>query len=742
MLRHLHRSVSTSIGHYRSGVGVRIGFGTRPASGFPIPRALDFRHSTVRTTSLLGFSTATSKNRESSSRVRHVPNTTTMVPAAEDQVIDLTTSSPPASRSQPHTTVFDDEDDEDLRLAIAMSLQQQEQEEDRAQGKGKVPRSPDLPATEQHAPQPSGPVGVVGLDRKAMEAERLARLKRKRDVDVDDDDSVPEMVRAPRISPPPLRRRVAAPNSANAITPIPANVTTLTLPMSKSAVSKPSPASSLSETVRTYPTGIILKTHAPGYPADLTISFTDLIAPVTSLTSCLLSSFIWDFDWLFPHFSTKSTNFLLVMHAKYPGERAQIESDFNGIPNIKVCFPPMGGNVNCMHSKLMLLFYTERCRVVVPTANLMGFDWGRGSVMENMVWLIDLPLLDTVDGPETEFKSSLIAFLRAQTVPQNVIEKLGRYDFSGTQEVRFVHSIGGSHDGEQWRETGHCGLGKAVSSLGLATSEPIEVDFVTSSVGSLNEEFMRSIYVACQGDDGLTEYTLRTAKTVPARRVDGDGRELVQKNAGQSWRSHFRFYFPSQNTVDASNGGPGSAGTICFQQKWWEGTKFPRENMQDCVSVRAGLLMHNKVGWDPSVCNASGSRINARSRLSSSTSPAPTTWTRGDAWAGRTLAVRIFPRALGRLSPSPQHICADVGHRGRLVQDKLTKRPKLNCRNWECGVVVPIQRKKEHGSDSSQEDSSTACALQGLATSVPIPMQWPSEPYEEAKRRPWFFGGG
>ena len=72
------------------------------------------------------------------------------------------------------------------------------------------------------------------------------------------------------------------------------------------------------------------------------------------------------------------------MHAKYPSQREQIEADFNGIPNIRLYFPKMEGIVNCMHSKLMVLFYEERCRIVVPTANLVGFDWGVGRVMENM----------------------------------------------------------------------------------------------------------------------------------------------------------------------------------------------------------------------------------------------------------------------------------------------------------------------------------------------------------------------
>jgi hypothetical protein len=52
---------------------------------------------------------------------------------------------------------------------------------------------------------------------------------------------------------------------------------------------------------------------------------------------------------------------------------------------MRLCFPPMEGQVNCMHSKLMLLFYPENLRIVIPSANLVPYDWGeQGGVMENV----------------------------------------------------------------------------------------------------------------------------------------------------------------------------------------------------------------------------------------------------------------------------------------------------------------------------------------------------------------------
>lgn len=44
----------------------------------------------------------------------------------------------------------------------------------------------------------------------------------------------------------------------------------------------------------------------------------------------------------------------------------------------------MDGGVNCMHSKLMLLSHPSHLRIVVPSANLVPYDWGETGVMENV----------------------------------------------------------------------------------------------------------------------------------------------------------------------------------------------------------------------------------------------------------------------------------------------------------------------------------------------------------------------
>ncbi|KIW35148.1 uncharacterized protein PV07_01863 [Cladophialophora immunda] len=492
-----------------------------------------------------------------------------------------------------------------------------------------------------------------------------------------------------------------------------------------------------------YHDGITLKTYAAGHPSAGTITFERVVSPSSQLESCLLSSFIWNLDWLLPHFETRRTKFQLVMQAKDAAERQAVERDFQGVPNVRLTFPPMGGNVSCMHSKLMLLFYKDeeqgreqtknttaavasamgkkgpvdsggqecgsqrrRCRIVVPTANLVNFDWGVGGFMENTVWLIDLPAKSASDAAnssswhgattsaalppaadcQTLFEKSLKEFLRAQTVPDDVVRKLDLFDFRKTERYGFVHSIGGMHGGQAWQATGLCGLGATITALGLASRGPIHMDYVSSSIGSLNDEFLRSIHLAASGDNGLTEYNRRVDKRGPVKQG--------------SWKENFRLYFPSDNTVRTSKGGPRNAGTICFSLAWWNNPKFPRSNMYDCVSVREGLLMHNKLLF---VRYASPVEKSQSGNI-------------GWVYVGSA-----------NLSESAW---------GRLVQDRTTKKPRLNCRNWECGVIIPIPATRGSSGIFTVMDRGSA-GLAAFNRIVPVPMRLPSENLESKK--PWTF---
>lgn len=98
-----------------------------------------------------------------------------------------------------------------------------------------------------------------------------------------------------------------------------------------------------------------------------------------------------------------------------------------------------------------------------------------------MVFLIDLPKLDTPNPEQTLFMQELVFFCNEQTIPVQVINDLVHYDFSATREMAFVHTVGGSHLGEKLKRTGYCGLGTALKTLGYNSGRGLEVDYVVCS---------------------------------------------------------------------------------------------------------------------------------------------------------------------------------------------------------------------------------------------------------------------
>lgn len=477
-------------------------------------------------------------------------------------------------------------EDDDIHRAIALSLQSIPtsppgiSDSSTANGTGNAKLEP-------KADSVAAVGGILGIDRKKQEEERLARLKRKWERS---------------ISPPLLKRDISTVTHLGGTS---SDHGGLQQANPTRAARRGIFGTSLSIHPPTlqYPGGVVKRTWAFGVARENDIKLEEVLQP-SHLEAAVLSSFQWDWDWLLPKMDTQKTKFVFVLQAKEERTRQQYRSDFEGIPNVRLCFPPMEGQVHCMHSKLMLLFYPTHLRIAVPTANLVPYDWGepfrqvKGGVMENTVFLVDLPPKarggNEQQNAEIPFLQSLLYFLNAMKLQGDIIRKLKTYDFLKLAQHGLVHSIGGSHYGDAWRETGACGLGQFLHKLGLRTFDSVEIDFVTSSVGNLDDEFLRSLYLIAQGDSGLAEYTLRTAKAIPPG-VLQDVERRLGKQFSSVWKQHFRFYYPSDETVKKSKGGQEYGGTICFHSRWWNGPKFPRGVMRDCRSQREGMLMHNKV---------------------------------------------------------------------------------------------------------------------------------------------------
>ncbi|KAI1078488.1 phospholipase D/nuclease [Whalleya microplaca] len=578
---------------------------------------------------------------------------------------------------------FNGDEDAALRYAIALSLQEagtassaekpvielssDEEEEDLDRGpayppirKGQPEKGPakDVPepARAKSPASVGGGLAALGLDRKKMEEERLARLgKRKAPESESEQGSSPGRRRRPRLDGGAEKAVSAVQASSAAATQ--GNVRGLP-----------------------YPKGVVKKTWASGLPRegdDITI---EEVLQKDELELAVISSYQWDEDWMVKKIDMAKTKVVLIAFAADEAQQDQMEAN---VPpgRIRFCFPPMLP-MGSMHSKLQLLKYPKYLRIVVPSGNFVPYDWGEPGVIENIVFLVDLP---RIEDPElrsanrlNSFGEELCYFLRAQGLEESLVNSLANYDFSGTDSYRFVHSIGTSHVGDSWQRTGYCGLGRAVTSLGLNTTADIDIDLAVSSLGALNMDLVTAIYYAAQGDNGLKEYAKRASKSNKTK--------LSTDAAAAVFRDKFRIYFPSRDTVIHSRGGKNAAGTISAQAKWWDSATFPRELVCDSKSVRPGLLLHSKI------------MIVSHSH------------------SGKTTAAYAYVGS-ANLSESAW---------GRLVREKGTGNPKLTCRNWECGVLVT--------------------SLSGLAdfrSTVPIPMKMPGEKYGATQsKRPWLFHEG
>ncbi|CAD0081518.1 unnamed protein product [Aureobasidium vineae] len=467
--------------------------------------------------------------------------------------------------------------------------------------------------------------GIPGLDRRAMEAERLARIAAKRPTSTE---TVPNTTQATTtkrqrsISPPPTFR-----------------------PAKK--VKEQSEGSPSLQ----YPHGTVKSTWAFGQTRSSNDIKIEEVLEKSTLRTALLSAFQWDTNWIMAKLDLQQTKVIMVMQAENDAVKQQYRQETEYLGKIlRLVFPSMEGNVNCMHSKLMLLFHPHKLRVVVPSANLVPYDWGEGGVMENSVFLIDLPRLEQTVTKDAEllpqFGRELLFFMRKKGCDDHILKGVLNFDFSNTKDLAFIHSVGASaHYGKDMKRTGYVGLSKAIRELysspqsSLSSLSNLHVDYVASSIGSLNDGFLTTMHNAARGED---------ATAVPSTTTGPAPKPFQDTISTTNIRDLFRVYYPLHATV--TNSKAGSAGTICLKSDWWKGPLFPRQCFRDYCSKRAGVLSHNKILYARGV-NDKGQRIAWRYVGSANLSES--------AW-------------------------------GKLSWDRKNKKWKLGCRNWECGVILPV----------------------------------------------------
>jgi len=442
-----------------------------------------------------------------------------------------------------------------------------------------------------------------------------------------------------------------------------------------------------------YPNGVVKQTWAYGHDrTEKDIKLEEVLEPATVRTA-VLSAFQWDVEWVLSKLKVPQnggqTKCIFVMQAKDESLKEEmLEQTKDQKSWLRLCFPSMEGQIHCMHSKLMLLFHPNKLRIAIPTANLLNFDWGETGVMENSVWLIDLPRLPdgrkTARDDLTPFARELLFFCQRQGIDQDVRDGVLDFDFGATAKTAFVHTVGGVSYGANAERTGLPGLAKAVRDLDIGSTDP-EIDFAASSIGSLNDDFLHHVQAAASGQD-----MVKRAEAAVSAAKSSFFQAKTKSPSDHSIRDKIRLYFPTQETVTSSKAG--AVGTICLSRKWFEAMTFPRRCFRDYISTRHGLLSHNKILYTRGVRKEGDEEEKVAWAYIGSSNMSESAW-------------------------------------GKLVYDKKAKEWKLNCRNWECGVLLPV--------DVSANEGKGVVGMDVFDDVLEPPFMYPGLEYED--REPWYF---
>lgn len=75
-----------------------------------------------------------------------------------------------------------------------------------------------------------------------------------------------------------------------------------------------------------------------------------------------------------------------------------------------------------------------------------------------------------------------------------------------------------------------------------------------------------------------------------------------------------------------------------------------------------------------------------------------------------------------------------------MVKDRRTGLAKLTCRNWECGVLIPVTPSGDVGAKTGKDGD-----LEVFKSTLPVPMLLPGQSFlttdqtTDEQRQPWFF---
>ncbi|KAF8511258.1 tyrosyl-DNA phosphodiesterase-domain-containing protein [Hysterangium stoloniferum] len=468
----------------------------------------------------------------------------------------------------------------------------------------------------------------------------------------------------------------------------------------------------------------------------------DIIGDKSELAFVILSSYVTQLSWIYSLLPSA----VPVVLVGQPDDSGN-SSVHNVLPNWVKVTPFLRGGRGCMHIKLMLLFYKSgRLRVVIPTANLVDYDWRD---IENSVWLQDIPARKEAvprNVGEDDFPTQLERVLHSLNVPHGlrairvdhpnipisaVTELRSKWDFSKV-EAQLLPSLAGKHEG--WPSVlrvGHIRLMRIVRQIGAradpvgskggkgkatqAGERTVELECQGSSIGTYSPSWIDEFYCSARGESPETR--LDEAKAKRIKRLD----TIIAREGWKFWKN-IKILFPTLKTVHDSRLGPAGAGTMFCRRRQWSAPKFPRPLFHDSNSKRGPVLMHTKMILatlsTPSTSYKASTKVIANKSKAVSPDPdSSVTELSSDAESEiQVIDPERDSSITGWLYVGSHNFTPSAW--GTLSGSSFT--PVLNITNYELGVVLPIK-------DPKQADELTSWIR-------------PPRSYQPGKDEPWIQG--
>ncbi|GAA6009790.1 hypothetical protein JCM11491_000814 [Sporobolomyces phaffii] len=614
-------------------------------------------------------------------------------------------SRPPPHRPRASPTARSSEDsefDEALQQALKASLEEPSAVSQHAQ----LPR-PSATLSTAKASEANTELG--SMSRAEMERERLARLASK-GIDGTSSTSTSSAmggVRASRVNRPriaTLSDVVATETTASA-----SDVATF----ANSSSSTSFPAANHPTTQRFWIGSIrrVSNTFHPDPAASTSLSFAHLIGPRATLRCAVVSAFVLDPTWVVSLFPDHLPILLIMPRAEGDTVREPLAKiTLQGLEaktELHRVIPKMTemgyGFQGCMHTKLLVYFHEDFCRIVIPSANAIEYDW---SIIDNAFYVQDFPLLPSHQLPTdestpfqnptlTQFSKNFIQVVSRLGAPKGVLKFFKDYDFSKSDEVRLVHSMQGKYtDPEKFDSGGGlASLAKGVAGLGFAKGGKWCFEGTGSSIGKYSPTWLIQFLSSCSGIHPTSYFTPSVSRpasktsplfpiSLPRRGQPFDYANLPLKIA-----------FPTHDEMAHSHVGlENGGGTIFCPRARWNEKNFPRQLFFRGESKRSGIVAHTKMLLASHVVEASPS--------------APAVY-EGYVYVG---SHNLTPSAWGSLQE---------GQQGK----------QLAINNYELGVILPIRATSKE--DFEKQASELVTYKRPLVRYSAIDRPWMQDEYPQ-----------